>query len=75
MAAWPDDSRGQGKGVVSAGLVPAQHVTKHSVRQQLAFVSAAYPDARPTRGMLKQVFNFFEDRRRAGVAAAAGPGH
>lgn len=44
--------------------LPPRMVTKHSVRQQLASVSAAYPDARPTRGMLKQVFNFFEEHRR-----------
>lgn len=34
-------------------------VTKGCIRQRLAFVSAAYPTARPTRGSLKQVFNFF----------------
>lgn len=46
----------------SAGLSP---VTKLSVRQKLTMVSAYYPQARPTRGMLKQVFNYFEEARRA----------
>jgi len=50
---------------------PHQSVTKQSVRQQLAWVSAMCPNARPTRGMLKQVFNFFEERRRGSVAAHA----
>jgi hypothetical protein len=54
--------------------VPVDLVTKHSVRQRLALVSACYPPARPTRGMLKQVFNFFEQRRRGqGPAAATAP--
>lgn len=35
-------------------------VSKHSIRRVLAIVSRFYPLARPTRGMLKQVFNFFE---------------
>jgi hypothetical protein len=39
-------------------------VSKQSVRQRLALVSSCYPLARPTRGMLKQVYNFFEERRR-----------
>lgn len=43
---------------------PPIPVSKQSVRQQLALVSGCYPLARPTRGMLKQVFNFFEERRR-----------
>ncbi|KAG2445329.1 hypothetical protein HYH02_008795 [Chlamydomonas schloesseri] len=34
-------------------------VTKDSVRQRLAWLSAHYPAARPTRGMLRQVFNHF----------------
>ena len=29
-------------------------------------MSSCYPAARPTRGSLKQVFNFFEERRRGG---------
>jgi hypothetical protein len=51
-----------GRLTVKDGVVlPAggQKVTKQSVRQVLAFVSSCYPQARPTRGMLKQVFNFF----------------
>lgn len=35
-------------------------VTKHRVRQALAYVSARYPQARPTRGNLKQVLHFFD---------------
>ncbi|CAD7702181.1 unnamed protein product [Ostreobium quekettii] len=35
-------------------------VTKAGVRQRLAYISAHYPQARPTRGMLKQVYNFFQ---------------
>lgn len=50
--------------------LPVEAVSKQSVRQRLAWVSGCYPPARPTRGMLKQVFNFFEGRRRG--AAAAG---
>jgi hypothetical protein len=50
---------------VTASLPPVL-VSKQSVRQQLALVSGAYPLARPTRAMLKQVFNFFEERKRAG---------
>lgn len=44
--------------------VPVVPVSKQSVRQQLALVSGCYPLARPTRGMLKQVFNFYEERKR-----------
>ena len=33
--------------------------TKLAVRQHLAAVSAHCPAARPTRGMLRQVYNFF----------------
>lgn len=40
-------------------LPTGRNVTKHSVRQALAFVSSHCPQARPTRGMLRQVFNFF----------------
>lgn len=39
-------------------------VSKHSIRRVLAIVSRFYPLARPTRGMLKQVFNFFEPPHR-----------
>lgn len=38
---------------------PPEHVTREAVRQRLAFLSACYPLGRPTRGMLRQVFNFF----------------
>lgn len=49
-------------------------VTKHSIRRVLAIISRLYPLARPTRGNLKQVFNFFEPPRdvMATVAAASG---
>ncbi|DBA66398.1 TPA: hypothetical protein ACH3X2_002378 [Trebouxia sp. C0005] len=48
-------------------------VTKHSIRRVLALISRLYPLARPSRGMLKQVFNFFEPPHNvaAGAAAAA----
>lgn len=46
-----------GTRLLTPGGVP---VTKHSIRRVLAIVSRFYPLARPTRGMLKQVFNFFE---------------
>ncbi|GLI70274.1 hypothetical protein VaNZ11_015206 [Volvox africanus] len=39
-------------------LVP-RGITKDAVRQCLAYVSEFYPNARPTRGMLRQVFNHF----------------
>jgi hypothetical protein len=42
--------------------LPAVPVSKQSVRQQLALVSGCFPLARPTRAMLKQVFNFFAER-------------
>eukprot|EP01023_Acetabularia_acetabulum_P013280 TRINITY_DN16360_c0_g1_i4.p3 TRINITY_DN16360_c0_g1~~TRINITY_DN16360_c0_g1_i4.p3 ORF type:complete len:163 (+),score=4.09 TRINITY_DN16360_c0_g1_i4:25-513(+) len=34
-------------------------VSKQSVKQCLAIISGNYPVARPSRGMLKQVFNYF----------------
>lgn len=43
---------------------PLEQVTKHTVRQRLAAVSSAYPQARPTRGNLKQVFNYFSGTMR-----------
>ncbi|KAL3137186.1 hypothetical protein ABBQ32_006750 [Trebouxia sp. C0010 RCD-2024] len=46
-------------------------VTKHSIRRVLAIVSRLYPLARPTRGMLKQVFNFFEPPHNVAAAAVA----
>jgi hypothetical protein len=57
--------------------LPPEPVSKHSVRQRLALVSSCYPAARPTRGSLKQVFNFFEERRRAspGGSCSSGKGH
>lgn len=56
----------------SGPRLPAEPVSKQSVRQRLALVSGCYPLARPTRAMLKQVFNYFEERRRA--AAVQGHG-
>ena len=52
----------------STDSCPPAMVTKQSVRQRLALVSSCYPAACPTRGMLKQVYNFFEERRRSGSA-------
>ena len=46
-------------------------VTKQSIRRVLAIISRLYPLARPTRGLLKQVFNFFEPPRNVAAAAAA----
>ena len=46
-------------------------VTKNSMRRVLAIISRLYPLARPTRGMLKQVFNFFEPPHNVAAAAAA----
>ena len=45
-------------------------VTKQSIRRALALVSRLYPLARPTRGMLKEVFNFFEPPHNVSAAAA-----
>jgi hypothetical protein len=57
----------QDQGQQAAPVLPVTSVSKQSVRQQLARVSGCYPLARPTRAMLKQVFNFFEERRREAV--------
>jgi len=52
----------------SAGLAqPAQPLSKHSIRQQLATVCSAYPDARPTRGNLKQAFNLLHSYSEEGA--------
>ena len=40
----------------------AMATDKEHVKQRLAFVCQHYPIARPTRGMLKQVFNYFHAR-------------
>ena len=37
-----------------------RRVDKADVRRRLAHVSACYPAARPMRGSLRQVFNFFQ---------------
>jgi tRNA A64-2'-O-ribosylphosphate transferase len=53
----------------------AATISKDAVRVHLAAVSARFPAARPTRGSLKQVFNFFVDAaggRRPGGAASGG---
>ncbi len=42
-------------------------VTKGDVRQRLALVSGCYPNARPTRGSLKQIFNFFQGVQADGM--------
>jgi tRNA A64-2'-O-ribosylphosphate transferase len=41
-----------------AGVVAAAPVTKDEVRRRLAEVSARHPDAMPSRGTLKQVYNY-----------------
>ena len=46
-------------------------VTKHSIRRVLALITRLYPLARPSRGMLKQVFNFFEPPHNVAAAVAA----
>jgi hypothetical protein len=51
---------------------PPARVTKDAVRQRLAFVTGRYPAGRPSRGMIKQVFNFFEARRRGGAGSLGG---
>jgi tRNA A64-2'-O-ribosylphosphate transferase len=38
-------------------------VTKDLVRQRLAVVARTHPDAQPTRGSLKQVYNYFESHK------------
>lgn len=43
-----------------------QRVDKADVRRRLAHVSACYPAARPTRGSLRQVFNFFQQHSLEG---------
>lgn len=53
IGAWPQSSR--------EAAVP--EVTKGDVRQRLALVSGYYPSARPTRGSLKQVYNFFQQAK------------
>ena len=56
-------SHGRGSRAGRLTISPAVsqlEVTKDNVRQRLAYVSSSYPIARPTRGSLKQVFNFFQ---------------
>ncbi|GFR43385.1 hypothetical protein Agub_g4460, partial [Astrephomene gubernaculifera] len=53
----------------AAAVASCCHVSKDAVRQRLAYVSAWYPPARPTRGMLRQVFNHFV-RAGAGMLGA-----
>ena len=38
----------------------APAVTRQRLRQALAYVTARYPQARPTRGNLRQVLHFFD---------------
>ena len=44
----------------------APPVTKDSVRRRLAAVAARHPEASPTRGTLKQVFNYLLDASKRG---------
>eukprot|EP00884_Botryococcus_braunii_P013654 jgi/Botrbrau1/2228/Bobra.101_2s0056.1 len=39
-------------------------VSKDNVRRKLAHISSCYPAACPSRGMLKQVYNFFQEMNR-----------
>ena len=45
----------------SALQSPLRAADKGRVRQVLAYVSAAYPPAQASRGMLKQVYEFFRE--------------
>ena len=38
-------------------------ITKNDVRQRLAYVTTYYPKACPARGMLKQVYAFFQQEQ------------
>lgn len=42
----------------SRGQQSLEGVSKDEIRRALAFVSACYPHARPSRGSLRQVYNF-----------------
>ena len=53
-------SGGEGNSADSPPL-PVEAVSKPDIQRCLAFVSGHFPAARPTRGMLKQVFNHFQE--------------
>jgi hypothetical protein len=57
-AVAPHDTLTGETGDTSRSLPGGFKVSKDDVRRQLAVVSASYPPARPSRGMLKQVYNF-----------------
>ena len=56
--------QGQQQSQVSAGTV-----SKDDIRRALAFVSACYPHARPSRGSLRQVYNFLLQSKGSDMAA------
>ena len=57
-------SKAEGRGGVGSQAGKGQHsgepseVSKDDIRRALAFVSACYVHARPSRGALRQVYNF-----------------
>ena len=51
--------------------VPAGSVSRDDIRRALAFVSTCYPHARPSRGALRQVYNFLLQSERSNMAAVA----
>ncbi len=58
--AWAQPYEAEARGVDA--------VSKEAVRQRLAFVSGCYSGGRPTRGMLRQVYNFFQEQQRGAAA-------
>ena len=51
--------------------LPAGSVSRDDIRRALAFVSACYPHARPSRGSLRQVYNFLLQSKSSDMAAVA----
>ena len=51
--------------------VSADTVSRDDIRRALAFVSACYPHARPSRGSLRQVYNFLLQSKGSDMAAVA----
>lgn len=60
------------RGVNPAAWSGLLAISKEAVRQRLAFVSGCYPPGRPTRGMLRQVFNHFVVQHGAGQGQDEG---
>jgi Rit1 DUSP-like domain len=57
-----DGQENEGSSILE--LLRGMDVSKNDVRRKLAYVSSSYPAACPSRGMLKQVFNFFQEAKR-----------